>query len=210
MTRLALKPEANPAPPPIAAALVGCMTPPRLRDALLGDLAEEFESRVTTSPAGARFWYWAQVVRSVPPLAWLNVQRLGMRTAGLAVGMSLLGWISIGYWDVHVSRQSASMIASQIVAPDMMIVRTVYFFVQSVGMALVSAAIASFSFRSHWRFARNSAVFLGPISLAFLVSGGMTAISTQQYLYAGLRVAIAWVALALGAYAVVYCRRSVG
>ena len=200
--------DSNSAPPPAAAAIVGWMTPTSVRGALLGDLAEEFGRKAMTSSGGARLWYWKQVIRSTLPLVLFQLRILGLQTLGLAIGMSLAGWVLIGYWDVYVSRQSASLIASQSTAPNILIVRTVYFVVQSVGLMSTGGIIAALTFRDGWRFIPNSIVFLGPISLALLVSGGMTAVSTHLYLYAGFRVAVALFSLVLGAFFVVRWRKS--
>jgi hypothetical protein len=48
-------------------------------DALLGDLEERFNRIARDAelgPAYARFWYWFQVLVSLPPLAWPCIKRL--------------------------------------------------------------------------------------------------------------------------------------
>jgi hypothetical protein len=50
-----------------------------LREAALGDLAEDFTVRVEDdSIAGANSWYWSQVMRSVLPLSLMSLRRAGV------------------------------------------------------------------------------------------------------------------------------------
>jgi hypothetical protein len=56
-----------------------CATPPEDREAVVGDLAEEYAIRVSQgSPARAACWYWNQVIRAVPWLLWLPLRRNGV------------------------------------------------------------------------------------------------------------------------------------
>jgi hypothetical protein len=49
-----------------------------LREATLGDLAEDFALKCgDESPGRARLWYWSQVMRSVIPLSMMSLRRTG-------------------------------------------------------------------------------------------------------------------------------------
>lgn len=72
-------------PPRLAQWLLGGLVAGRDREVLLGDLAEEFSLRVHSSGAGG-FWYWGQVLRSVPVVVWSSV-RQGRWILTLAVAL---------------------------------------------------------------------------------------------------------------------------
>lgn len=55
-------------PPALARWLLERCTVHADRDAVLGDLFEEFEARATVSPARASQWFWRQALRSVIPV----------------------------------------------------------------------------------------------------------------------------------------------
>jgi hypothetical protein len=58
-------PHAGRRPPPFAAWLLARTVPSRDRDALLGDMAEEFNERAAVSTRAARAWYRRQVWSSL-------------------------------------------------------------------------------------------------------------------------------------------------
>lgn len=79
----------RPATPPRAAAwILGCLLREPDKEALLGDLAEEHELRWRSdSRPNELWWYWRQVVRSVPALLWAAVRRgrwIGVLGAAIA------------------------------------------------------------------------------------------------------------------------------
>lgn len=86
-------------PPRLAASLLRWLTPVSLREAVLGDLEEEFHEHCRgASPGAARSWYWQQVIRSSPhlvallmrasrALAVLVAVTLGYATLGLLTGI---------------------------------------------------------------------------------------------------------------------------
>jgi hypothetical protein len=56
-----------------------CATPSEDREAVVGDLAEEYAIRLSEgSPARALWWYWNQVIRAVPWLLWIPLRRSGV------------------------------------------------------------------------------------------------------------------------------------
>ena len=56
-------------PPRIACWLLACLLPERDREAVMGDLAEEYALRSRS----ASLWYWGQVYRSIPSMVWRSV-----------------------------------------------------------------------------------------------------------------------------------------
>lgn len=66
--------------------ILACVASPDDRQYVLGDLAEEYAvRRADTSPMSATWWYWTQIVRSIPWLLWSPVSRSGwVPTLGVA------------------------------------------------------------------------------------------------------------------------------
>jgi hypothetical protein len=75
-------------PPRVSTWLLGCFLPESDREAVLGDLVEEYGIRVrSASISNAAGWYWSQVWRSIPPALWVGVRRGGwLSTVGVAIG----------------------------------------------------------------------------------------------------------------------------
>lgn len=67
-------------PPPLAMWIAeSVVSDPDLREAALGDLAEDFAMKAgDDSITAARVWYWSQVARSVFPLSMMSLRRAGL------------------------------------------------------------------------------------------------------------------------------------
>jgi hypothetical protein len=91
-------------PPSCATKLLSWIVRAEERDALLGDLCEEFLLRASESPQAAAQWYWRQAIRSVPALLtgrarrgrWLSTAAVAVAAyvvvgALNAAGMSIVG-----------------------------------------------------------------------------------------------------------------------
>jgi hypothetical protein len=80
------------APPRSATRVIGWLLAERDKEALIGDLMEEYALGLASTSvhdvrAHAARWYWRQVGRSVPPLLWASMKRgdwLGTLGAALA------------------------------------------------------------------------------------------------------------------------------
>jgi hypothetical protein len=84
-------------PPPnaelFAAALI---SDPELRDAVLGDLAEDHRQVARThSESAANRWYWSQLIRSTIPFSLLAINRGGMRGWMRLVLAVVVGYVAI-------------------------------------------------------------------------------------------------------------------
>lgn len=75
-------------PAPMATWLVERVLPERDREAIVGDLIEEYELRArSTAPWMVSRWYWGQVCRSIPRIVWGSVSRgRWLPTLGVALG----------------------------------------------------------------------------------------------------------------------------
>src|SRR2546425_11109058 len=74
--------------PRFATWLLGCLLPQRDREAVLGDLIEEYAIRArSASPSTVARWLWGQVYRSVPLVLWSAIRRRGsLSTLSVALG----------------------------------------------------------------------------------------------------------------------------
>lgn len=61
--------------PPLPTWMLYYLLPPRDRDAVLGDLFEEYALRSSASTAAATRWYWGQVCRSIPAVLVARIRR---------------------------------------------------------------------------------------------------------------------------------------
>jgi hypothetical protein len=65
-------------PPAAPEWIVSCLVPKKTRDAILGDMKERFHDNLDQgSSARAKRLYWADAVRSVAPLVWRAIKRVG-------------------------------------------------------------------------------------------------------------------------------------
>src|SRR5262245_20552144 len=78
-------------PPPLARRFLRRLVPPGVRDALVGDLDEEFDRKVAPSRSrrSANWWYWRQVLRSLPGV--MRLRRQARNRAATQSGYSKSG-----------------------------------------------------------------------------------------------------------------------
>ena len=68
--------------------LLHCVLPPEDRDAMLGDLLEEYGIRSAVSRTSAARWYWGQACRSIPVVIVSSIRRRGsLITVSIALGV---------------------------------------------------------------------------------------------------------------------------
>ncbi len=97
-------------PPAFACWLLGFVAPVPYREAMLGDLIEEYTLRAeSASPLAASRWFWSQAFRSVPSMVWSS-----LRSRDWLISMS----IAIGvYVIVGTLKLAADLTISKVVAP---------------------------------------------------------------------------------------------
>jgi hypothetical protein len=93
-------------PPRLATFLLGRLLPDRDRDAVLGDLAEEYTLRARlASRSSVSHWYCGQVYRSIPSVVWSSVRRgQWLRTLGVAMGAYIAAGIVEFVGEMAISR----------------------------------------------------------------------------------------------------------
>ncbi len=195
------------APPPLAMRLLEWVTPQPLRAAILGDLAEEFASRQQQSFHAADRWYWRQALRSLTALTLLRIRTQSMPVVLSVIVTTLLGVLVATAWDVLVARQSAAALAAIDSAPNLVVIRTLYFVLMATGAGLIGALTARWVFRRHWSFHRNGLVFLGPLMLALVVLAWVATLTHQLIGYAILKTTLVLLAMVICAYGVTQRRR---
>src|SRR5262245_22432864 len=90
--------------------LFSWLVPKDVREALLGDLAEEYDERAKAgSPSAALKWYLREIGASIPSLLWFRLTR----TAWLStLGIAVLAYLSVGVAQMIVRWAFASAFAS--------------------------------------------------------------------------------------------------
>ena len=98
-------------PPALACWLLGSVLPVSYREAILGDLIEEYTLRVeSTSLSAASRWFWSQACRSVPSMVWSS-----LRSGDWLISMS----VAMGVYTVMgMLKFVADLMISKWVAPE--------------------------------------------------------------------------------------------
>jgi Domain of unknown function (DUF4332) len=78
-------------PPPLAEFLIAICAPKEVQEGLIGDLHEKFCERASQDYARAKRLYWAEAVRSVLPIIWSKLKRLGVFGVAVAILRKLIG-----------------------------------------------------------------------------------------------------------------------
>jgi len=98
-------------PPAIACWLLESVVPAPYREAMLGDLIEEYTLRAeSTSPLTASRWFWSQACRSVPSMVRSSLRSRDCRISmGIAMGVYIV---------MAMLKFAADLTISKLVAPE--------------------------------------------------------------------------------------------
>jgi len=98
-------------PPALVCRLLESVVPARYREAMLGDLIEEYYLRAeSASPLTASRWIWSQACRSVASIAWSS-----LRGGNWLISMSIAAAV---YVVVRLLELAADVTISKLVAPQ--------------------------------------------------------------------------------------------
>jgi hypothetical protein len=98
-------------PPTFACCLLESLLPDPYREAVLGDLIEEYTLRVeSTSRLTASRWFWSQTFRSAPSMVWSSL-RSGNCFVNITIAMGV-------YIFMGTLKFAADWMISKVVAPD--------------------------------------------------------------------------------------------
>jgi hypothetical protein len=119
----------SPSPSRVATWFLARAVPERHREAVLGDLHEEYAFRLRSATVStADRWYWGQVCRSVPTLVWSSAKDgRWIATLGVALGFYIL----MGIFEFAATRT-----VSTLLAPDTQTFKAVSTIVGLLTMAL--------------------------------------------------------------------------
>jgi hypothetical protein len=98
-------------PPTFACWLLESVLPDPYREAIVGDLIEEYTLRIeSTSRFTASRWFWSQACRSVPSMVWSSLRSgNGFITMGIAMGV---------YIFMATLKFAADLMISKLISPD--------------------------------------------------------------------------------------------
>lgn len=155
--------------PPRAAEtlLAGLVADGGVRDAMLGDLAEEFEDRCShIGPRGAVSWYWRQALAAVPPLLHATVA---------ASPRSLLLEAALGYVAAGTGLVAFNGLLSFVILPRVFAPSSTAFCVAFTTLSLIAVASLCGAWASHWyRRAPRAPIAESVVSGAiWLIVGGV-------------------------------------
>jgi len=98
-------------PPAFACWVLESALPVPLREAILGDLIEEYALRAeSASPLAASRWLWSQTCRSVPTMAWSSLRG---RDCLISLCIAMGVYIAVG-----ALKLAADLTISRLVAPQ--------------------------------------------------------------------------------------------
>ncbi len=113
-------------PPTFACWLLESVVPNPYREAMLGDLIEEYALRVeSASRFTASRWFWSQTCRSVPPIAWSSV-RSGNWLISVSIAMGV--YIFVGTLkfaaDLMISKLVSAEQTTHVILPPIVFLTT--------------------------------------------------------------------------------------
>lgn len=130
--------------------LLESVIPLPYREAMLGDLIEEYTLRAeSTSPVTASRWFWSQVCRSVPSIVWSSLRSRGWLTS-MSIAMGV-------YVVMGMLRFAADLTIAKLVAPG----QTTYVVLAPVVFLTISAVGGCVAARIR----RGATIFLAVIVL---------------------------------------------
>jgi hypothetical protein len=165
-------------PPHLARRFLSVVAPPAHRNAILGDLEEEFALKTAARGMPPIGWYWRQTLSSAPDLL---ISRLrGKEGAELAFFLlTCLAAIAMTtVWDIAVARKVAQGASQSYSSLPLYAVRAVYLTAQAFGFAL-TGGLAALSFARRAGRRRSSAWRMAPFAL-MLFAPALTALAFGQ------------------------------
>jgi hypothetical protein len=98
-------------PPALVCWLLESVVPTRYREAMLGDLIEEYNLRAkSASPLAASRWLWSQACRSIPSTVWSS-----LRNGNWLISMSIAAGV---YIVMAMLKLATDLMISKLVAPQ--------------------------------------------------------------------------------------------
>lgn len=164
----------RPETPRLARLLLRWLAPSGFREALLGDLQEQWHGRLAQSGKAPQAWYWRQVSGSVPTLIGFRLRAIGAWRFGLLALSYLIGFVAISAWDISVSRALVGSLAAQDAAPSLIVLRAIYFVLFGLGSVVAALLATPLAFDKRWSLRTNLLLGVAPV---FLLINGLLLVS---------------------------------
>lgn len=192
-------------PPKVASGIMSFCALPEHRGEMVGDLIEEWQERDATSPYSARYWYWDQVIRSVPGILFHRLRRANPGRIGMLVLAYSFGLLAITCWDSSVSHKVVSSLHTEQNPIGPFYINAIYFVLFTVGAAIAAISTALLVFKRNETFLNNVLIGYGPLFLMVSALTFVNASSTSTLalaLYFGFRSLILVATFVAGACSV--------
>jgi hypothetical protein len=136
--------------------ILSWLVPKDFREALMGDIAEEYALRLKTASSSAALkWYLRQICASIPPLLWARLTRSAWLST---LGIALLAYFAVAVIDLILKRTILNWTAGT-------------FSPFTVGLIFTFLTVALIGYFAE-QFRRRAATVLG--AMVLLTVGAMT------------------------------------
>lgn len=134
-------------PPALAQMLVCFVAGPAFEEEVAGDLSEQFQHNPKSGVPRA-FWYWHQVLISLPALVRLRLQNMTRQVVCYEAAFLSLGLMLIWFWEMNVAQTFSWPLASQIVGQTtlsaMLVCKAMYICLYGLALLLAFAGVSLF------------------------------------------------------------------
>jgi hypothetical protein len=156
-------------PPALAQMLVCFAAGPAFEEEVAGDLSEQLQ-HYPKSGVPRAFWYWQQVLISLPALVWLRLQNMTRQDVCFEAAFLTLGLMLIWFWEINVAQTFSWPLASQIVGQTtlsaMPVCKAMYICLYGLALLLAFAGVSLFCRVADktWHFLQLHCLFLGIVA----------------------------------------------
>lgn len=139
------------------------------RDAVLGDLEEEYHRHHESTGFSATRWYWKQVFRAIPGLTTMAIRNLPVNGIALTLLVTVTGYLFLIIWGQFVTRALLNGVLDVFPASQSIDLLYLYIPIRIVGIFLVAALISLSAFNAAKTFQQNFGQMLGPLLLLMIL-----------------------------------------
>ena len=137
--------------PRLAGLVLGLAAGADLREHVIGDLQEEYQTR----SAGSARWLWLELARALPGLLLLRLRQVDMRAVGITILLTIVAYLALMLWGLYVTRPVMIGLRDNFDLAQSVDYLLLYFPVRLTGIALIAAIIARFAFDAEQGFGKN-------------------------------------------------------
>lgn len=155
-------------PPRLAVLVLALLASRADRDALTGDMMEEFTQRNLRSANDANIWYWKQTFLSAPHLLWRKLSSAKAKKYAIGLFVSFISFGLVCVWDIFLARNAVQLFVDAAGSQSLISARIIYFCIMTLGLFVGGALVAIATFCPSDSFGVNVRRFLLPASIAVL------------------------------------------